>query len=96
MIPEDNVPARYFPSGSAFAAKYHAASMSTVEYQKAHFHSSTPFARLLQSGFDVHGGEVTVVVLTESEDSKEDGEARAEQIRRARRRRERREQRQER
>ena len=34
---------------------------------------------------DVHGGEVTVVVLTEFEDSKEDGEVRAEQIRRARR-----------
>ena len=41
---------------------------------------------------DVHGGEVTVVVLTEIEDSKEDGEVRAEQIRRARRGRERREQ----
>ena len=39
---------------------------------------------------DIHGGEVTVVVLTEIEDSKEDGQVRAEQIRRARRGRERR------
>jgi hypothetical protein len=36
---------------------------------------------------DFHGGEVTVVVLTEIEDSKEDEEVRAEQIRRGRDRR---------